>query len=244
MKSAALMKLIHTILLVSSFMASGLLAQPVTSEAFVSEVRAAWEQQDGAKVDALTYSEGASDADKAMMAKWRFAARGEEKVQGVSLTPMREDYEPVWVAKGKKYELTHAPAGFVKIDITRSKFGNGSSSINMPYAVIGGKYFLVGTKSTDLGWKGPDDKPLGFSVTGRGSNDVVVEYGWNASGVDLAKKTTSNNRTFLGQHINFVKVTSTNPAAEITLKLEKNNETFHTSQPLKGAGALEYKKPD
>lgn len=239
------MKIILTIFAVSSLSGLFVSAQPTTAEALVSELRAACEQKDGAKYDALMYFEGASDADKAAVAGIRFDWGG-GMVSDMSLVPLPKDFDLVNIGRGRKFELTHPPTGLVKIDITGSKYGSGSGkmSSSVPYANIDGKYFIVAMKSTDLGWKGPVDGTLGFFVSGDGAENVTIEYCWNASGVDQTKKSVIRSLNFIGQHINWLKVTSDSTATNVTLKIDKDGKEIYLSDPLKGIGMLEYKKPD
>jgi hypothetical protein len=142
---------------------------------------------------------------------------------------------------GKKIEATYPPAGMIKIEY--KKAANGPEGSSSPYAIIGGHYFLVSSKTTDLGWKGPPDKTLGFAVMGQGQNKVQITVKWNASGVEEERifKETSN-MAFLGQYVEKVTVTSTNDDTDVTLTISELGKEIFRSQPLKGKGTIEYNK--
>jgi len=234
------MKLLGMILFAAALLVAGISAQPSTPDAFLSELRTAYEAKDLSKLESLTYFEGSSPQDKQMVALSLANLWGDGKIKRVSLTPLPVDFDNVRIFRGLKIEQTHPPTGFVRFDISGSESGYSSSKI--PYARIDGKFFIVGTKTTDLGWKGPTDEMLGFFVSGTGAEKVIIEYSWNVSGVDQVKKVTSQSLSFSGQHFNWVTLTSDSPSANVALRLTKNGEDIFTSETLKGAGTLEYKK--
>jgi hypothetical protein len=119
--------------------------------------------------------------------------------------------------------------------------GQGPKESSIAYAVVEGKFFLVGMKSTDLGWKGPPDKNIGFSVVGQGSAGLQIQGVWNASGVQLKKTFKEGSITFWGQYFEQLNVTSDNDDCDVTVTITEDGKTIY-SEPLKGKGVLQYKK--
>jgi len=234
-------------LLFAGIFAGGLTAHPETKEEFVEACKAAWESGQIEKLNELTYTEGATEADKERLAKSRAVGMSGTKIESAKLLPMPEDFQSVTVGKGMKWEPTYMPTGFLKLELLREEKKNGAISI--PYAVIDRKYYLLGTKSTDLDWKGPPDVLLTYELTSPKAIDVEVEYSWNASGLDQTRKITFPVKGFVGnglqgQQINWLKVTTNSPDSTLTLSLAKDRKEHFKSQPLSGIGTIEYKKPD
>ncbi len=236
------MKFIGLLLALSCNIVGFAIAQPITPDAFVADYRAAFEAKDSAKLDALTYFEGASEEDREKVRGARASTFGSGEIKSISLVPIPEDYGSVRIGRGKKFELTYAPKGMLEVKFS----GNvkGLDGIQIPYAIVGGRYFIVTVKTTDLGWKGPQDQTLGLFISGAGADTATIEYSWNVSGVDQTKKSATRSVNFIGQHVNWVKVTSISPDSEITLELNRNGQATYTSPPFKGKGTLEYKKTD
>jgi len=215
-------------------------AEDTDSEAFASALRTAIAEKDDQKLEALIYHEGASPEDKQRMTAMlqRLYFNGKE-VDAISFEPLPTDFESVLIVQGRKIEPTAPPKGMVKVTLKGAENGRGNSS--GPYAVVDGKFFLVGMKSTDLGWKGPPDKNIGFSVTGQGVSDLQIQGVWNASGVQLKKTFREGGHTFWGQHFVELKVTSNNDDCDVTVIIREDGKAIF-SEPLKGKGAVQYKK--
>lgn len=104
--------------------------------------------------------------------------------------------------------------------------------------------FVAAWKSAVLDWKGPRDTVWNCHRIGKGSDHIEVAYDWNASGVDLTRKVKRSSNGIVGQHINWIKVTSKDPDSELVLELLQGDKDFYQSEPLKGIGTIEYKKPN
>ena len=146
----------------------------------------------------------------------------------------------MFIQRGKKIEPTYTPIGLIQTKYKDA--GNGMNSTSAPYAVIDGKYFLISSKSTDLGWSGPPDKTITFMVMGRGQNKVQIKAKWNASGVDQERIFKSPSSNFMGQFFEEVTVTSTEDDTDVTLTILEAGKKVFQSEPLKGKGTLEYKR--
>jgi hypothetical protein len=217
-----------------------LLAQPTSPEEFIAAYRTAMQERSAEKLNPLTYSEGMSEADKQQAAQVQQMIFTDKEIDSITLAPLPADFQTVFIQRGKKIEPTYTPIGLIQ---TKYKDGgNGMNSASAPYAVIDGKYFLISSKSTDLGWSGPPDKTITFMVMGQGQDKVQIKAKWNASGVDQERIFKSPSSNFMGQFFKEVTVTSTQDDTDVTLTiLEAGKKIFH-SEPLKGKGTLEYKR--
>lgn len=215
-------------------------AEAADSAPFASALKAAITEKDDQKLEALIYHEGASPEDKQRMTAMlqRLYFNGKE-VDVISFEPLPSDFESVLIVQGRKIEPTSPPKGMVNVTFKGAVNGQGNSS--GAYAVVDGKFYLVGMKSTDLGWKGPPDKNIGFSVVGQGTSELQIHGVWNASGVQLQRTFKESNLTFWGQHFEELKVTSGNDDCDVTVTISEDGKEIH-SEPLKGKGVLQYKK--
>jgi hypothetical protein len=155
------------------------------------------------------------------------------------LEPLPSDFDPVLIVRGRKIEPTATPKGMIKV--TFKGAGQGPVETSGAYTVVDGKFFLVGMKSTDLGWKGPPDRNIGFSIVGQGAAGLQIHGVWNASGVQLKKTFKEPSITFWGQHFEELKVTSGHDDCDVTVTITEDGKTIHT-EPLRGKGVLQYKK--
>jgi len=236
-----MIKHLHTIaisLLVFTFGARA--AEVADSAQFTSALRTAITEKDDQKLEALIYSAGGSLEDKQRMSGMlRMTLFNGKNVDEIRIEPLPSDFDSVLVVRGRKIEPTATPKGMIKV--TFKDAGQGPKDSSSAYAVIDGKYYLVGMKSTDLGWKGPPDKNIGFSVVGEGSSGLQIQGVWNASGVQLKKTFKESSITFWGQHFEELKVTSSNDDCDVTVTITEDGKEIH-SEPLKGKGVLQYKK--
>jgi len=214
---------------------------PRSEDAFVSQVRDAVASGDPARLDALTYRDGMSEQDRAMSARVnQRLVESAAKIDEVALRALPKDLITVAIQHGRKVEMTAPPVGMIEIKSSGGPLGpSGSSS---PYAVVDGVFFLVGPKSSDLGWNGPPDKNLGFMVTGQGVDQARIVVAWNASGVDQTREFAELGSTFWGQHIQAVTVTTDAADAVLQLTVLEDGITIHTSETLRGKGTLAYRR--
>jgi hypothetical protein len=217
-------------------------AQPSTPEDFIAAYRAALEQKDAGKLEALAYTNGMSDADKQMadtMAKMAVGMGGGE-IADISLEPLPADFRLGGIANGKKFELTCPPAGLIKVQY--KKVANGPLSTSAAYAVIDGHYFLVATKSTDLGWKGPPDQSLIVNAMCTSPDKIEIHAKWNVSGVEQEQTFHSGSAGVMGQYFESVTITCSDDNAQTTPTIsEGGKEVFHGAA-LKGKGVVAYTK--
>jgi hypothetical protein len=215
-------------------------AEADDSERFTSALRTAITEKDDQKLESLVRSDGASPEDKQRMTSMlRTTLMNGRDVDDISLAPLPLDFDPVLIVRGQKIEPTAAPKGMIKV--TFKGPGQGPKESSSPYTVIDGKYFLVGMKSTDLGWKGPPDKNIGFTVVGQGASGLEIQGVWNVSGVKLKKTFKESSLTFWGQHFEELKVTSGSDDCDVTVTITEDGKEIY-SEPLKGEGVLQYKK--
>lgn len=218
---------------------------PKTKEEFLSSVKAAFEAKDVKKIRELSWEKGQTDFDDKQEA--RILPMMVKDVDGTEIftfEPMPSDFQGQQIAMGRKIESTHQPDGMLKI-AHNAPDGKSKWSFMLPYAQIDGVFYLVGTKSTDLGWKGPADRPISINVMGAVAGKIKIHVKYNASGVDLETETEYSSLGVLGQYV--TEVTAINDAddAEMTLELSDRKGNLHyKSEPLKGKGTLHYHKDD
>ena len=182
-----------------------------------------------------------SESDKKQAASVQQMFFNDAEITGISLEPLPTDFQSIAIVNGKKWEPTYAPIGQIKIEY--KKTANGPLGFSAAYAIIDGHYFLISTKSADLGWKGPPDKPLSFMVTGWVKDKVQITARWNTSGAEQEQiYKGASNMYFMGQYFENVTVTSTDDNTDVTLIISEDNKEIFHSQPLKGKGTIEYKK--
>jgi hypothetical protein len=212
-----------------------------TEKDFLEAVRMAMLEKSGEKISALTYMEGASDADKAMLEQSRKRLFNDRRIESITLEPIPEsqDVPMPMIMNGKKIEMTCKPLGVVKIKYEKTS-GSGLQFTSLSYGKVGDAWYLVGPKSTDLGWKGPPDKPLGYMVMGGGQNNAVITVKYNASGVDVEQSHASASMSFYGQYISEIIVKSENPKADLTITIRENGKEIDKAGPFKGAGEWKY----
>ena len=193
------------------------------------------------KLNAITYTVGQSESDKKQVAsaeQMGFSMDSKE-IEAVSLEPLPADFQSVYIVNGKKIEPTYSPVGLIKIQY--KEVANGPLSSSAPYAIIDGHNFVVSSKITDLGWKGPPDTGLCLMVISRDpQNKVQIKVKWNASGVEQERIFNTASATIPGQYVESADVTCTSPDATLTI-LQGGKQVFY-SPPLKDKKAIEYKK--
>lgn len=231
---------ISAILLI--FLGAGIAEMPESEADFISQFRDALSARDSTKMDALTYQHGMCEKDKALTARSnQMLVQYRGDIQQISIKPLPEDFQTMAVAHGRKFEMTGEPQGLIEAEFT-SDGPMGASTSSTPFTIIDGVYFIVGPKSTDLGWKGPADKMIVYSLVGQGADEAQIVVTWNASGVDLSRKFSESSSTFWGQYIDSVTVTSDSDDSALKLLILEDGKTIYTSDPLNGKGLLEYKR--
>ena len=158
-------------------------------------------------------------------------------VFAVSLGALPADFLPFVIKDGKRYEPSHPPEGMVTISVRQD---SGLTSNRYVYSLVGGAYKIVSTKITDLGWKGPPDTGLSYSVEGFGTEAVSVKIKFNASGVDVEQLYLEPSGGFWAQYISEIEVTTANPQADFVLKVIREGRVIYTSERLNGPGKILY----
>jgi hypothetical protein len=232
-------KLLFTFVMV----AFGISLKADTAEEFLATYRSALEQKDAAKLLSLFYTNGCSEADllkaKRLVPMVHFY---NGKLTAVKFEPFESDRVKTQIADGKKYEPTYSPQGGIKFYYD-SNDGNSHYNGGDAYAVIDGQHRLIGFKSSDLGWKGPQDHQMNFGVVGSGQDKVKVYYKWNVSGVDQERVGPNpGGVVVLGQYFESIKVTSEEDDVDVVLTVSEGGKEIYKSQPLKGKGIIEYKR--
>lgn len=213
---------------------------PKTEEELITKYQNALTSKDSLQIAAMIYQEGMSEQDRTMTAQsiQRIIANGSE-IDEVALAPLPKGFRAVEIAHGKKVEMTGPPLGMLNVRYEDGAIFHESSR---PYTIIDGTYYLVGPKSSDLGWDGPPDKQIGFVVRGTGQDSMKIEVSWNTSGVMQSSEFPEPSMTFWGQFIESITVTSESDDAEVTLSIHLAGETTYTSEPLRGQGRIEYQR--
>lgn len=219
-------------------------AAPSSAEELRAAFEGAFSKKEKATLEALYYAEGLSDSDKELNSRmldmfWQ----GPGEVESVTIVPVPEEITKPRIARGKKWEVALPPSGAFQVNFKGSSGQWQRSTMTVLFGESAGKYYLVPAKSTDLGWKGPEDTTLTYMVIGEGQEKVKIRYRWNVSGVDLEEIAKSPSLSFVGQYIESVTVTSDSDDTNVTLTIREHNKDIYTSQPLKGKGTLEYKRP-
>ncbi|MGH8045684.1 MAG: hypothetical protein ACREKL_00430 [Chthoniobacterales bacterium] len=237
-----MMKLLPLTLGIAAVLFIHIASAEITSDkALLDAMRTIMTEKSETKLDALTYKEGMSDADKQMFARMRKYIFQDGEIETITLEPLPDRMRGPAIMNGKKLEPTCEPVGLIKIKYKTTKDGDGMST-SAAYGKVGDAYWLIGTKATDLHWKGPPDKPIGYMIMGAGQNKISVSIKYNVSGVDLEQKDTSASMSFYGQYISSVTIKSSDPDADLTLTLRDNGEEIAQAGPYKGVGEWTYER--
>lgn len=238
------MKICRLIFIFLSLVSPCLAQPPKTKDDFVTAVRSAYEAKDLKRIHGLTWESGISDWDRKMQDQMLPMMLNTIKGTGkATWEPVPSDFMDVQIAGGRSIEPTHPADGMLKLDL-KTENPQSSASIEVPYAVIDGGYYIVTSKSTDIGWKGPKDKTLNVMVLGQGMEKVGVHVRYNASGVEM-ERDQGPSRLFPGQYIEEVTVTSNDDDVDVTLQLvNEQGDPYYKSEPLKGKGQIHYKKDE
>ena len=213
-------------------------AAPTARDAFFAALKSAIAAKSTDQLLALTCTTGMSDSDKKFAAIVDQQLLFAEPVTNISFLTLPPYFRAVYVTQGKKIEPTIQPRGLVEFGFDPDA-GNGARNTLLPYAIINGSYYLVGCKSTDLGWKGPPDKTLSFMVMGQGAKGIKVDAKWNVSGIEQEGTYIQGSVGFLGQYFESVTVTCADPNADLSLELMENGKDI--VPPLKGKGTITFK---
>lgn len=235
-----------SLLFVTSFAQAGGL--PTEAE-FLAALKTAFIESSAEKLNKLYYKEGMSDADQkqvaeedAMVVEAAFNGNADQRLralQPISLLPLPEGFSMVSASDGKLYEPTHQPVGIVQIAFKTEK---ENATMEFPYTVVQGKYYLATAKSKDLGWSGPPDHELSLQVSGTGAHHLKLAVRYNASGLSFSHVSESPSSILRGQYVEEVTVTSADPKGELTLQIKEDDKEIFHSEPVKAPGQIRYQR--
>lgn len=206
-----------------------------TKEEFKSAVIQVLNEQDWDGYKALTFMEGMTEYDQKMMETMKpVILDGKEVISG-EFADLPQDHRTSFVYGGRAFEPTITPLGLLK-------FAQDGGGTTLQYAKSGDRFVLVGTKSEDLGWEGPDDVPLGIVIHGYNNEALAIEASWNASGRSFSQKLVHSSTSFFGQYVEKVTVRSDDPDAVFHLQILEGGEEVYKSDKMKGIGEVQYKR--
>jgi hypothetical protein len=216
---------------------------PADPAALASAIDAALVARDVGALRALVHADGLSPADLEAMEPALadlIPASGGARVT-TDRWPDGPEFGRPRVAHGFRIELNHPPAGIIRVE---AKAGRATITSTLPYAIVNGACLLVGARRTDLGWKGPPDRPLGFTfVEGFPPLPVAITMRYNASGVDLETSFTVHSGTIIGQHIEEFTITGLPENFKGRLVLREGADEIFRSEPLTGRSTFTYRRP-
>lgn len=223
--------------------ASALAASPADPAALALAIDAALVARDAPALRALVHPDGLSPADLAALEPTLagLVPAAGKAVVTVDRLPDGIDIGRPRIAHGIRTELNHPPAGIIRIE---TREGRAKIASTLPYASVNGACLLVGARRIDLGWRGPDDRPLSFALADpfpAGPVEITLRY--NASGVDLTQKFTRHSGTVAGQHIEELTVDGLPQGFDGRLVLRDGKEEIFRSEPLAGRTTFTYRRP-
>ncbi len=144
------------------------------------------------------------------------------------------------INRGFRIEPNVTPTGIIRI---AWQDGRASTVNTLPCGTVGDRCLLTGITRTDLGWKGPPDHQLGFSLEDKpaGVHLIVVKY--NVSGVDVEERYSSKSAAFEGQHIDELTITGITENFHGKLVVRDQSEPIFESPVLSGQTAFTYRRP-
>jgi hypothetical protein len=144
------------------------------------------------------------------------------------------------IYQGKRMELSRAPAGIIRV---ATKQGRAEMVATIPYVKTSAGFFLAGRKETDLGWKGPPDRQLGFMlVEDFPKEPVKLTVRYNASGVEQKNESSHYSGVVFGQHIDEVTITGLSDGFKGRLVLREGGKEIYRSEPITGRTAFTYRR--
>ena len=206
-----------------------------TKEELKTSVIRILNEQDWDDYKALTYKKGMTDYDYKMMESLKSVIIDGREVISGEFTDLPKDHKTSFIYDGRSFEPTIPPLGLLKLE----QKGGGTT---LQYAKDGESFVLVGTKSEDLGWEGPDDVQLGVVIIGYNTEELKIEASWNASGSSFSEELSHTSTTFFGQYVESVKVRSDNTEAVYQLQIIRDGKEVYKSNRKQGVGEIEYKR--
>lgn len=176
-----------------------------------------------------------------------FAAR--PVVESVELGELVDGFDPVLVGGGRKYTMTLTPIGVINLKFS---IGGKSKSIALPYGKVDGVYKLGTLSSEKIAWRGPEDRAYYITVTHTGEpGDIAVTVKYNASGVDLVKRTGGRTSRIIipAQYVDSVEIVRADGPGETSLDIacdgvgDANTRVkVYSSEKLRKAGTITFRR--
>ena len=143
------------------------------------------------------------------------------------------------IRQGFRIEPNLKPTGIIRVTW---KEGPTSVVNTLPCGEIDGRCLLTGLTQIDLGWKGPPDRAMGFSLEDlpTGVHLVVVKY--NVSGVDVEERYSGKSAVFEGQHIDELTITGLTENFRGKLVVRDEGKAIHDSPWLSGLFTHTYRR--
>ena len=190
-------------------------------------------------MEALTFTEGMSEEDKAQrMVHYRdylFSV----PANNIEFGPSTSEHEkPFRVHIGVKYTPTLKPIGTV---IIHHKSDRDSSRSMLPYGKSSNLFYLVGVRSEKINWQGPPDKSIGWSLHGNKLGLHDFKYKYNTSGEIVNDISDYPNSSFYGQNIIEVSFTSDMEDFEGYIVIYEGGNEVARSEAFRGSGIFVYK---
>lgn len=234
-------RLISTVMASLAFAAS-LCAAPSDPAALAAAINAALVARDLPALCALVDTEGLSTEDLKKVGPGFSAimqAQGEAKVSTDRL-PDGIDLMAPRIYNGKRSELTRAPVGIIRI---ATEQGRAKLMATIPYVQTSAGFLLAGRKETDLGWKGPKDRQIGFAlVEDFPKEPVALSVRYNASGVEQTLKSSHYSGAVLGQHIDELTIMGLREDFKGRLVLRDGGKEIYRSEPIAGGAPFTYRR--
>ena len=217
-------------------------AAPADPAALVAAIDAALVARDLPALCALVDAEGLS-ADDLKKAETGLAGlipdEGAAKVSADRL-PDGIDLAQPRIYNGKRIEITRAPVGIIRI---ATKQGRAEMVATIPYVKTGAGFLLAGRKETDLGWKGPRDRQISFSlVEDFPKKPVKLTVRYNASGVEQTMDSSHHSGVVLGQYIEELTITGLSEGFKGRLVLREGKTEIYRSEPITGQSTFTYRR--
>ncbi len=216
---------------------------PADPAALASAIDTALVARDVGALAALVDTEGMSPADLTKIERGVGGLIPEtgRAVVSVDRLPDLIDIAKPTIFFGQRQEFTRAPAGIIRV---ATQEGKAQFMATLPYVKTPQGFLLAGRKQTDLGWKGPPDRQLGFTFEGDYPpfpSAITIKF--NASGVDVEDSFTMHSGAILGQFIQEFTISGLPPEFKGRLILRIGKEVIFRSEPIIGQTSFTYRRP-
>jgi hypothetical protein len=230
------------LLMLSVLVAPSGFSAPTDPAALVAAIDAALVARDLPALCALVDTEGLSAEDIKKLSPGVAGLIPTEGTATVSADrlPDGSDLAAPRIYNGKRSELSRAPEGIIRV---ATKQGRAEMVATIPYVKTATGYLLAGRKETDLGWKGPKDRQLGFMlVEDFPKEPVKITVRYNTSGVEQTMTTPHYSGVVLGQHIDELTITGLSEGFKGRVVLRDGGKEVYRSEPITGQSTYTYRR--